>query len=331
MNTRSLRAIGRCGDARMHHQGPQGRLIPILAIAAIAAAALGQSQPEPRSVPEWPVPASESGEVAPETRAVLPESPEKIETADDLLGALERSGRAIESLRAGIRYTKTFALAGDEQVRVGEFYYQGSPSLEQGGVHQPRPRKLAVYFESLQLGTGPGSRIDRDPKGYIFDGQWLVETLPAQRRMVKSQVVAPGETFDPLRLGEGPFPIPIGQRRDEILSRFHAELLPSESGLTSEPLIRRMQELPTYQLRLIPRRAYAREIGLDEVRLWYHAQTLLPVLAWTLKPSGDEAFVELINVRRNVPIPPERLSVESPERGWDVEIRPWRGEWEQSP
>jgi len=247
-----------------------------------------------------------------------------IDSADDLLEALEQAGREITTLRARIRYTKVFALAGDEQIRIGEFYYVGAPA----DVSRPVARKLAVHFEHLQLGTGPGARLDREPKRYVFDGQWLVEAMPDEKRMVKRQVVPPGESFDPLRLGEGPFPIPIGQKREEILARFTAEMPPTEQGLDAESLLEHVTREPTHQLALTPRPAYADEIGLERIRIWYRADSLLPVLAWTLKPDGDEAFVQLINVRTNQAIPPEAVSTATPQRGWDVEIRPWRGSLE---
>ena len=62
---------------------------------------------------------------------------------------------------------------------------------------------------------------------YAFDGQWVVEKTPADKQFTKRQVVPPGEDFDPLRIGEGPFPVPVGQRKADILDRFDAEILPA--------------------------------------------------------------------------------------------------------
>ena len=40
-------------------------------------------------------------------------------------------------------------------------------------------------------------------------GEWFVEKLGNDKQMFKRAIIAPGEKIDPLRIGEGPFPLPI--------------------------------------------------------------------------------------------------------------------------
>lgn len=246
----------------------------------------------------------------------------QIETVDDLLVALEKAGDDMRTLTAGIRYTRIFVLAADEQIRLGRLYYASDPRTP----GEPPARKFAVDFESLEHGNG---RIDKDArKAFIFDGQWLVERMHKERLFVKRGVVPPGERFDPLRIGEGPFPIPIGQQREEILGRFEAELLdPADVPASLSPSIGEwLLSKPTYQLRLLPRAEFAEHFELAEIRLWYLKDSLLPRMAWTLSVDENESIVQLISQEINVEIPPDALDVTAPEpgSGWDVDIIPWR-------
>ncbi len=243
----------------------------------------------------------------------------QIESVDDLLRALERRNEGLRSLRARIRYTKFFPFEGDEQVRSGTLYFM---SLD----GDPPVRKFAVHFDTLEF----DGRLERgEERSYIFDGQWLVERLPKERQIFKRQVVPPGERFDPLRLGEGPFPIPIGQKREEILERFEAELLPSEDGTQAlDKGVRAWlldERVPTWQLRLVPREGYEDELELAEIRLWYRRSDLLPRAAWTRAVNGNESTIQLIGQEVNGSIPADRLDTSVPEIGWNVEITPWRG------
>ncbi len=244
----------------------------------------------------------------------------EIASVDDLLRALERSSEGLRSLSARIRYTKFFPFEGDEQVRSGMLYYL---SVHDG---DPPVRKFAVHFDTLEF----DGRLERgEARSYIFDGQWLVERLPKERQIFKRQVVPPGERFDPLRLGEGPFPIPIGQKREEILERFEAELVPSDDGTdVLDEGVRAWllnERVPTWQLRLVPRKGYEDELELSEIRLWYRRSDLLPRAAWTRAVNGNESMIQLIGQEVNGSIPADRLDTSVPEIGWNVEITPWRG------
>lgn len=255
--------------------------------------------------------------------ATAPESRGEISTVDELLTELERTGKDLRSFSAQIRYTKFFPFEGDEQIREGSLDYLALPEMRPG---EGARRKFAVHFDTLQF----DGRIERgEDRSYIFDGQWLVEKLHKEKQFFKRQVVPPGERFDPLRLGEGPFPVPIGQSRAEILERFEAKMLASDAG--TEALRKDVREwllgggVETYQLRLTPREGYADELDLSEIRLWYRRSDLLPRAAWTRSVNENESTIQLIAHRINAPIASERMDTSVPDRGWVVEVTEWRG------
>jgi hypothetical protein len=248
------------------------------------------------------------------------QSPATIEDADDLLRALETAGGDMRRLSAQIRYIKTFAIQGDTQQRDGRLAFVSGDDSER--------RRFAITFERFELDGG--RRVEDVSTGYTeryaFDGEWLAEARPLEKQFVRRQVVPPGESWDPLRLGEGPFPIPIQQDREVILERFSAELLDGEADVVQRSLLGVAGKC--YQLRLVP----LPEIGekeLREIRVWYDRETLLPRMARTVSRSDDESFVLLRDLRLNgeAEIDESDLSTAPPSdrAGWNITIDPYAG------
>lgn len=235
---------------------------------------------------------------------------EEYETPGELLQALEKADEGIRNLRADVRYEKIFRLQGDRHLREGELLFH---------VDETGRRSFAVSFEYLVAGAG-GSAVRHDiDEQLVFDGRYLVDKNEREKRFIRRELAPPGEEIDPLRLGEGPIVIPIGQEREEIERRFEVELLEATSGIDARyaPLVEN-----TYQLRLVPRESFADEIEFNEVRLWYRKSDLLPRLAHTESGSGEEAWVGLANVRVNDPgFDESAMSVELPPdgEGWEVQ------------
>jgi hypothetical protein len=261
----------------------------------------------------------------------------EFKTADDLLNALETADHGLQSLTADVKYDRTFEIQGDRQIHLGKLWFSSEPPKNEG---EPPQRKFAIHFDRVFV--GPVQRTQ--DKTYIFDGQWMMEKDGEAKFYQKKQVVGPGEHFDPLKVGEGPFVLPIGQRKGDILKRFTAELLPPSAGLdaakdaTDEE--KRGAEASkgdvegAWQLKLTPREG-AKDEDFTEVRLWYKRGTqgeLLPRMARTVNPAGDVSLVLLINVEVQLAgkpenaaakVPPEDLDTTSPQ-GWEGTVQSWR-------
>jgi hypothetical protein len=287
--------------------------------AALTPLALAQPEPAPAR-PNRSLPASQPAQHAPDA-PVSGEAPDgvgEIQTADDLLIALETADADLASLSAGLRWFQTFALAGDMQVRTGQLSYLVQP---RGDGDRPPRRAFAITFDEKAVGgrVPAPERID-----YVFDGEWFLERLHEDRQTFKRQVVPPGQVADPLRIGEGPFPIPVGQKRDEILSRFTAELVDPVEDL--DPRLHEfVQEgAGTYSLMLTPHDELVEDQTWRHVRIWYDRDTLQPRLAWTINAADDESYVQLINVERNGEIDDAVFSTDVPtEEGWISHITAW--------
>lgn len=296
----------------------------IVAFIMKAGLVVWSAQPgQPESAP--PPASSESVPATPPPATLVVQS-EAERAAEDLLTKLESGDEGIDQLRAEISYDRTFDLEGDRQVRVGELFFDRVRILP-GGANGAKPedakvvRRFAVRFDTLIVGT----RQKNETRVHVFDGRYYADKNPDQKRMTRREVVAPGESFDPLKLGEGPLPIPMGQKRDEILKRYHATVLTVDDAL-SEDALRAFVKGAT-QLRLVPKAEYERTDPYREIRLWYREEEgkdgkpgrWLPRMAMTKNRNGDSTIVQLINVKTGTEatIDTALMSTDAPE-GWDV-------------
>lgn len=284
-----------------------------LAASALLLAPLCSAAPAPGEAPAAPAaPKAPPGGAVP-----------NIHNAEDLLAALEKADEGVRTLSADVRYDRFFKLKGDRHVREGRLYFrQDAAAGPDAGAR--KTRAFGVHFDTLII----DDRKQDDPQVFVFDGLWFVEKRPAEKRFTKREVARPGERFDPLRVGEGPMPLPIGQKAADISAKYHAELREPSDGL-SEEQVAGLPFLPnTWQLRLTPH-PVAVEPGkprpreeFKEIRLWYQRDTLLPRLARTTSRGGDESFVVLLNLRTNETLPPDALDASEPpaDAGWDVQV-----------
>ena len=148
----------------------------------------------------------------------------------------------------------------------------------------------------------------------------------ANKQMFKYRVVPPGQTTDPLAVGEGPFPIPIGQKKDRILERFHATLMPPDEGFPvplkdadGKPNPKMAWVMDTYQLRLIPKQGAREGRDFQEIRLWYTKGEFLPRVAKTVKLDDSSDEVLLTDIKQNQPLPPGTFDTTA-QPGWDVQV-----------
>ncbi|MCZ6612201.1 MAG: hypothetical protein O6941_06170, partial [Planctomycetota bacterium] len=165
----------------------------------------------------------------------------------------------------------------------------------------------------------PPRREDRRTH-FIFAGSWFVEIDHEAKQFIKRQIVAPGKQFDPLKLGEGPFPLPIGQSKDEILARFDVQRI----DLPKEGLLKNLSNV--YGLRLTPKPNTPEAEDFQRVELFYDRQTLLPTGINVLEVNADRKTVRLRNLRRNQGVDEDKLNIETPDpkQGWHIDVRPWR-------
>lgn len=243
-----------------------------------------------------------------------------IDHVDALLDALEDADRDIRTLSGELVYDRVMGLQGDLHRRWGRLYFESIES----NPDEPPARRFAVLFDTLQIGR----RVEEERIDLIFNGRWLIEKdyeHDPRPLLTRREVAPPGAEFDPMRLGEGPVPLPLGQRKEDILAHFEAEMLDAGDGLVGDYLALVNHGAGSYQLRLVPLEGDEAADKFKEVRLWYEKGTMHPRLARTRTRGGDTAFVQLGSIVVNQPLPAEAIDPGPPGDGWDVRTIELRG------
>ena len=307
----------------------------VLAAALLAAAPLPAIAP---AVAQTGAGSSDAPAPAPAPRAVDPAEAAGFATADELLDALERADRHIRTFTSPVMYDRILELQGDRQTRTGTLYFAAlRPDGDGAGAREGNGggngggsgggsgggRVFAVRFTHLFL----DDVRHEDRQDWIFDGRWLVERRYAAEQYVAREMARPGDEIDPLRLGEGPLPIPIGQRKADILARYEVELLPGAAGWDAED-----ESVSGYarfgagaaQLKLTPRPEIRDDDRFREIRLWYRRGedgSVLPIMSRTRDRKGDVAIVQLAQPEVNTDLPEEVIDIEPPEDpAWDIRV-----------
>ena len=229
--------------------------------------------------------------------------------ADALLTAVERTSDSLRDFRANITLETTDDVTGDTERRLGQLVF-----VQEEG--KPATRRFAVVFEKFIDGSG---RMDERPVRYIYADGWLTEADFKQRTLVRRQLARVGEQYDPLKPGEGPVPLPIGQRRADVLARFDASLATAPD---STLLLKSAR--PMVGVRLKPKPGMA-DRDLVEASVWYDAQSLVPVGVEAQRKSG-RTVVSLRDATMNGGISDAQqallLLAEKVTTGWRVDERP---------
>ena len=91
-------------------------------------------------------------------------------------------------------------------------------------VGEPNPRFLIRFDKFIQEGIE-----SREKQWHAFDGQWYIEVREKTETINKRQIVRPGEKLNVFKLGQGPFPLPFGQNKKDILDNFTVKLIRPDS------------------------------------------------------------------------------------------------------
>lgn len=260
-------------------------------------------------------------------------------SADELLAALESADKDMKSLSCDLLWSKEFYLGGDTHTRTGKLFFVdervGAAPVKEGAAAEKR-RKFAVQIEAMKMQGGDdtkGARLNQARVDYVFDGRTLVERKPDEKRILKHQLGSKAGA-DPLKIGEGPIPLPIGQKREDILSRFNVELLPAETDLVpkdadlEDDVVKLVQAKATgcVQLKLTPKAEHERECTFKEARLWFKRMPgvgdqpgrLLPQMARAKDKQDNTDTVLLIGVKVNVEVT-SAFDTSVP-KGWEEQV-----------
>jgi hypothetical protein len=228
---------------------------------------------------------------------------------DEFLAELEKTATTIQTLSGGLALEKYDALVEETERRFGRVVLD----LKDG------KRRFALYFDEVVNSDGRSTRaIDH----WIYADGWLCEQDHRNKSLTKRQIVPPGKSFDPLALGEGPIPIPIGQKREEVLARFEV----AEAGIPDDvPLLGSMRNVAG--LRLVPKPGTEMAKNTAAVELFYDRTSLAPTGIVVREKNGNRSVARISSPVVNGEVKAEdRALLEIPQldpKEWAIDERPW--------
>jgi len=132
---------------------------------------------------------------------------------DCILDQLEKQGDKIKDLTADLRHDLYQSIVEDRQIKLGQIMFKRIPGK--------RSARFMVRFDQL---IQDDLRL-KQKEWFCFDGQWLREIRQRTKTVIDRQVVQPGKTVDVFKI-DGPFPLPFGQSKADILKSFDVKLIP---------------------------------------------------------------------------------------------------------
>lgn len=202
-------------------------------------------------------------------------------SVDDVLDLLDRRGQDLQAFDAQVTLREEDTNTALATTRTGKVWYEKKAD---GSA------RMRVLFDKKI--DARDRQVDEKIE-YALDNGWLIDRDYQKRIEVRRQVLRPGEKINLLKLGEGPFPLPIGQKKEEVRKLFDAKLVkPSRDDDKS------LAGTSHVVLKPIDKTQFARRFGAIDV--WVDPKTGMPVRIETITPNGGSTrSTDLRNVRIN--------------------------------
>lgn len=216
---------------------------------------------------------------------------------DAILVRLEARGAEIRDLSAKLTWQLYDEVVEETQARHGELLYR----------HGKPYGRFLIRFDDMVI----DNRVQADREWIGFADGWSIEKKEVTKSVVKRQWARPGEDVDLFTVGKGPFPMPFGQRKADILKYFQVSLLPSTP---TDPA-------NTDHLLLIPRKGT--EMADRCRRLDFHIDRKLGLPIRIRSVEKDEKIMtsDFAAIAINTGLPDSRFHISEP-RDYQIDVEP---------
>src|SRR5882762_6650312 len=216
-------------------------------------------------------------------------------TREDILDALNARGHGLKDFVADVSLAETDALSGDTTTLVGKVWYQAKGEGD---------ARMRILFDKKLFGdkVQPGAKVE-----YMLDKGWLIDRDYKRKVEIQRQVLKPGEKTNLLKLGEGPFPLPIGQPREDVLKIFDVKKVDAKQGDPAD----------TVHLELVPKEGNRFAKQFKKIDTWVETKTSFPRRIQTLdKSEAETRTTDLTNIQVNVGLKDDAFVQEKIGEGW---------------
>ena len=276
------------------------RWILLLHFAAAAAAALAVSPTGPVGAQATSTAPATSAATGPASGPATTTSPAGVDPkARAILDALEKAGERFKTIQADVDYLVEMREVGDTETRTGAVTYERAKDANSSS-------KFKIQFDTLSQG---GGKAIAEKVEYAFDGQWVTVAKHKIKQMIRYQVAAKDERVEPLKIGKGPFPLPFGQKAEEVIRYFEVT---TRATTDKEPK-------DTDYMKLTTRPERRREINFKTLEMWVDRKTALPVRIVS-DDRKNTSTVDFRNVKTDVEVKGETFLLPRPP-GWELTVK----------
>jgi hypothetical protein len=226
-------------------------------------------------------------------------------SVDSVLDALDQRGKTIKEFTAKLSDSSGDPDIGNETTHTGTIWFQRS------GDGQTR---VHILFDKLII----GHVIEAQKHEYLLDGEWLIDRNYDAKPPIetKRQVLKPGEKTDLLKLGAGPFPLPIGQAKADVLRLF--DVTKTDPAKDDPP--------QTIHLQLIPKAKTDMAQRFQSIDIWIDRTTHMPVVIDAVSAGGGEdhriEFKDLV-VDPKPPLTDKNFTLPEIDSTWNTKTEPY--------
>src|SRR5207248_3656709 len=132
---------------------------------------------------------------------------------DAILDALDARGKNLKDFSADVALHTADNRTGEDTAQIGSMNFQSKGSDDS---------RIKVSFDKKQMDDGGKKTTVKQRLDYVLEDGWLTDRDYQKKLEVRRQVLRPGQKMNLLKLGEGPFPLPIGQDKTEVKKQFDA-------------------------------------------------------------------------------------------------------------
>jgi outer membrane lipoprotein-sorting protein len=223
---------------------------------------------------------------------------------DQILDALKTRGDDLKTFSAKVALESIDPGLGSSSTQRGTVIYDNNRT----GANA----RIRVIFDEVE----EDQKIRKEKHEYLLDGEWLTERSFREKSQIRRQVLAPGEKMNLLKLGEGPFPLPTGQPKDEVKKQFEVQkIVPSKDDPAG-----------TVHIRLTPKPETRFAKQFKKIDVWVDAKTHFTNRIDVADPNGISAkSTKLTDIKVNEPLKDDDFKLEPiNEKEWKLIEEPFQ-------
>jgi hypothetical protein len=220
-------------------------------------------------------------------------------SVENVLDALDQRGKTIKEFVAKLSDSSGDPDFGNQTIHTGTIWFQHR------GEGQDR---VHVLFEKVII----GHVIQAQKREYLLDGEWLIDRNYDAKPPVetKRQVLKPGEKTNLMKLGAGPFPLPIGQAKADVLRLFDVTKIDPAKDDPPQAI----------HLQLVPKANTDMAQKFQTIDIWTDRNTHMPVVIETVSAGGGDdhriEFKDLV-VDPKPPLTDKNFTLPEIDAGWN--------------